>query len=37
LAQDVLELLDRGPIFGDMAGRFAETALTFLRDEWPGQ
>jgi pimeloyl-ACP methyl ester carboxylesterase len=26
-----------GPIFGDMAGRFVDTALTFLRGEWTGQ
>jgi pimeloyl-ACP methyl ester carboxylesterase len=26
-----------GPIFGDLAGRFVETALTFLRGEWAGQ
>ena len=26
-----------GPIFGDMSGRFVETALTFLRDEWASQ
>ncbi len=26
-----------GPIFGDMAGHFVETALTFLRGEWGSQ
>lgn len=26
-----------GPIFGEMAGRFVETALAFLRGEWAGQ
>ena len=26
-----------GPIFGEMTGRFVETALAFLRDEWAGQ
>ena len=25
-----------GPIFGDMAGRFTETALTFLHGDWAG-
>jgi pimeloyl-ACP methyl ester carboxylesterase len=25
-----------GPIFGDLADRFVETALAFLRDEWDG-
>src|SRR5262249_17480938 len=25
-----------GPIFGDMAARFVETAMTFLRGEWEG-
>jgi pimeloyl-ACP methyl ester carboxylesterase len=25
------------PIFGEMAERFAETALSFLRGEWAGQ
>ncbi|MBZ5534727.1 MAG: alpha/beta hydrolase [Acidobacteriia bacterium] len=26
-----------GPIFGEMTGRFVETAVTFLRGEWAGQ
>ena len=26
-----------GPIFGEMAEHFVETALTFLRGEWAGQ
>jgi pimeloyl-ACP methyl ester carboxylesterase len=25
-----------GPIFGDMAGHFVETALAFLRGDWEG-
>lgn len=27
---------EHGPIFGEMADRFVETALAFLRDEWAG-